>query len=225
MDTDKKKRTLREAYDAALKGEEYGRKLNGAKQAVNVVEAKVLLLGGVTVAGNLLIASIILPDDASSLMRIVAGLMSFVASYVMISIAWRMLRGNVYAKVYEDVDNQPADQDGVKRTDAERELLLGNFGVGQRMVITTRNLYDGMRNDYSRAVRWTGNTPEAIGVGNALARCLHNIDNMQRDLDVDFARGEARAATLLSVSLAMQKVVLELMGCLPFVSKHLFNHE
>lgn len=131
----------------------------------------------------------------------------------------------MYAKVYEDLDNQAADPDGVKRTGAERELLLGSFGVGQRMVITTRNLYDGMRNDYSRAVRWTGNTPEAIGVGNALARCIHGIDNMQRDLDVDFARGEARAATLLGVSLTMQQVVLELMGCLPFVSKNLFAQE
>lgn len=97
MDNNKKKPTLRDAYDAARKGEAYERRLAEADQAVNVVKSKALLLGGVTVAGNLLIASIILPDDASSLMQIVAGLMSFVASYVMISIAWRMLRGNVYA--------------------------------------------------------------------------------------------------------------------------------
>lgn len=40
MDTDKKKPTLRAAYDAALKGEAYERRLFEAKQTMNVVRAR-----------------------------------------------------------------------------------------------------------------------------------------------------------------------------------------
>ncbi len=225
MNHQKQKPTLRAAYDAAVKGEEYQRKLDAARKTLGVIEAKAVLVG---MLATMVIMVFVGPamNTRQDVLSVSLGIASLaVTMFVTYRFAWRMLRGNVYAKVYEDLNNQLADQDGVKRMETERELLLGNFGVGQRMVNTTRSLYDGMRNDYSRAIHWTGNTPEAIGVGNALARCIHGIDNMQRDLDVDFARGEARAATLLGVSLTMQQVIMELMMCLPFISKHLFNHE
>lgn len=229
MDTDKKKPTLREAYDAARKGEAYERKLAEADQAVNVVESKALLLGGVTVAGNLLIASIILPDDASSLMQIVAGLMSFAASYVMISIAWRMLRGNVYAKMYEDLDNQPADPDGVKRTRDERVFLASSFGHTKMFLIFTRCVIGRAKASYAEVTETVSSTddPDVVEVGNTLSRVSDRFAKLEVMLEAQWSEcpPDARDAPstrdgLRDICQQLTVLNIQAVDCLTFIYRH-----